>query len=74
MALKNRKATLLQHHGLIACEANLQKALWLAHEVEVLAQLYMKTLAVVDPVPVLSDEEIAVVLEKFKTYGLRIEE
>ncbi|MBJ9163199.1 L-fuculose-phosphate aldolase [Citrobacter farmeri] len=74
VALKNRKATLLQHHGLIACEANLQKALWLAHEVEVLAQLYMKTLAVVDPVPVLSDEEIAVVLEKFKTYGLRIEE
>jgi L-fuculose-phosphate aldolase len=42
--------------------------------VEVLAQLYMKTLAVMDPVPVLSDEEIAVVLEKFKTYGLRIEE
>ncbi|EHG7582463.1 MULTISPECIES: L-fuculose-phosphate aldolase [Citrobacter] len=74
VALKNRKATLLQHHGLIACEANLQKALWLAHEVEVLAQLYMSTLAVVDPVPVLSDAEIAVVLEKFKTYGLRIEE
>ena len=74
VALKNRKATLLQHHGLIACEENLQKALWLAHGVEVLAQLYMKTLAVMDPVPVLSDEEIAVVLEKFKTYGLRIEE
>lgn len=74
VALKNRKATLLQHHGFIACEENLQKALWLAHEVEVLAQLYMKTLAVMDPVPVLSDEEIAVVLEKFKTYGLRIEE
>ncbi|MES0298580.1 L-fuculose-phosphate aldolase [Citrobacter sedlakii] len=74
VALKNRKAMLLQHHGLIACEANLQKALWLAHEVEVLAQLYMSTLAVVDPVPVLSDAEIAVVLEKFKTYGLRIEE
>ncbi|HHU7263250.1 TPA: L-fuculose-phosphate aldolase, partial [Escherichia coli] len=50
------------------------KALWLAHEVEVLAQLYLTTLAITDPVPVLSDEEIAVVLEKFKTYGLRIEE
>ena len=74
LALKNRKATLLQHHGLIACEANLEKALWLAHEVEVLAQLYLTTLAITDPVPVLSDEEIAVVLEKFKTYGLRIEE
>jgi L-fuculose-phosphate aldolase len=72
--VKNRKATLLQHHGLIACEENLEKALWLAHEVEVLAQLYLSTLAIVDPVPVLDDEAIAIVLEKFKTYGLRIEE
>lgn len=74
VALKNRKATLLQHHGLIACEANLEKALWLAHEVEVLARLYLSTLAIVDPVPELDDEEIAIVLEKFKSYGLRIEE
>lgn len=74
VALKNRKATLLQHHGLIACEANLEKALWLAHEVEVLARLYLSTLAIVDPVPVLDDDEIAIVLEKFKSYGLRIEE
>ena len=74
VALKDRKATLLQHHGLIACEANLEKALWLAHEVEVLARLYLSTLAIVDPVPVLDDEEIAIVLEKFKSYGLRIEE
>ncbi|TNV18867.1 L-fuculose-phosphate aldolase [Buttiauxella sp. B2] len=73
-AMKDRKATLLQHHGLIACEENLQKALWLAHEVEVLARLYLTTLAIVDPVPVLPDEEIAIVLEKFKTYGLRIED
>lgn len=74
VALKSRKATLLQHHGLIACEANLEKALWLAHEVEVLARLYLSTLAIVDSVPVLDDEEIAIVLEKFKSYGLRIEE
>lgn len=74
VALKNRKATLLQHHGMIACEANLQKALWLAHEVEVLAELYLSILPIVDPVPVLSDEEIAIVLEKFKSYGLRVEE
>ncbi len=74
VALKHRKATLLQHHGLIACEASLEKALWLAHEVEVPAQLYLSTLAITDPVPVLDDEAIAIVLEKFKTYGLRIEE
>ncbi|AHG21509.1 fuculose phosphate aldolase [Chania multitudinisentens RB-25] len=74
VALKNRKATLLQHHGMIACEVNLQKALWLAHEVEVLAELYLSILPIVEPVPVLSDEEIAIVLERFKTYGLRVEE
>jgi L-fuculose-phosphate aldolase len=73
VALKDRKATLLQHHGLIACEENLEKALWLAHEVEVLARLYISTLAVTDPVPVLSEEAIAIVLKKFKTYGLRVE-
>ncbi len=38
------------------------------------AQLYLSTLAITDPVPVLDDEAIAIVLEKFKTYGLRIEE
>ncbi|EIM37449.1 L-fuculose phosphate aldolase [Enterobacter cloacae subsp. cloacae GS1] len=73
IALRDRKATLLQHHGLITCEENLEKALWLAQEVEVLAKLYLTTLAIVDPVPVLSDDEIAIVLEKFKSYGLRVE-
>lgn len=73
VALKDRKATLLQHHGLIACEENLEKALWLAHEVEVLARLYINTLSVTESVPVLDDAAIAVVLEKFKTYGLRVE-
>ncbi|SAG00739.1 L-fuculose 1-phosphate aldolase [Enterobacter cloacae] len=38
-----------------------------------LAKLYLATLAIVDPVPVLSDDEIAIVLEKFKSYGLRVE-
>jgi L-fuculose-phosphate aldolase len=74
VGLAKRKATLLQHHGLIVCEENLERALWLAHEVEVLAELYLGTLAVVDPVPVLDDAAINIVLEKFKTYGLRIEE
>lgn len=39
-----------------------------------LARFYLATPAIAHPVPVLSDDEIAVVLEKFKTYGLRIEE
>lgn len=72
--IQQSKAILLQHHGLIAAEKNLKKALWLAHEVEVLATWYMRLLAITDNVPVLPDEEIQVVLGKFSTYGLRIEE
>lgn len=72
-ALRDRKATLLQHHGMIACEVDLEKALWLAQEVEVLARLYLAVSGRVNPVPVLSEEEINVVLERFKHYGLRVE-
>lgn len=68
------KAILLAHHGLIAAEKNLDKALWLAQEVEVLASWYMKLLATGLPIPELSKEEMKIVLEKFKSYGLRIEE
>lgn len=68
------KAILLQHHGMIATEVNLAKALWVAHEVEILATLYLKILATTSDVPVLSDEEIKIVLEKFSNYGLRVEE
>lgn len=70
--IADRKAILLQHHGLITAEVNLDKALWLAHEAEVLAELYLKLLAT-GKVPVLPDDEIGRVLEKFKSYGLRVE-
>ena len=65
---------MLQHHGLIACEVNLEKRYGWRMKLKCWPQLYLTTPAITDPVPVLSDEEIAVVLEKFKTYGLRIEE
>ncbi|QLB12246.1 L-fuculose 1-phosphate aldolase [Bisgaardia hudsonensis] len=72
--IKESKAILLAHHGLIAAEKNLDKALWLAHEVEVLASWYIKLLGTNQPIPVLPKEEMDVVLGKFKSYGLRIEE
>ncbi|MDO9838568.1 L-fuculose phosphate aldolase, partial [Glaesserella parasuis] len=37
-------------------------------------QWYLKLLATTPDVPVLSDEEIKVVLGKFSSYGLRVEE
>ncbi|MEA3127717.1 MAG: L-fuculose-phosphate aldolase, partial [Caballeronia sp.] len=49
---------------------DLARALWLANEVEVLAQQYLLACQIGTP-PVLSDEAINEVIEKFKRYGLR---
>lgn len=72
--IKKSKAILMAHHGLIVAEKNLDKALWLAHEVEILASWYLKLLATGLEIPLLSKGEMDIVLEKFKSYGLRIEE
>lgn len=69
-ALKERSACLLAHHGLIATGASLDKAMWLATEVEALARQYHGALQLGTP-PVLPDDEIARVLEKFASYGLK---
>lgn len=44
--------------------------MWLAHEVEVLARQYLLALQLGTP-PILSDEQMDDVLERFKTYGKR---
>lgn len=67
-ALEGRSACLLANHGLIACGPSLAKALWLAEECEALCRQYVIALQAGDPV-VLPDEEIARVVEKFKSYG-----
>ncbi len=69
-ALEDRSACLLGNHGVIATGPNIYKALWLAKEVEVLAQQYFLTMQLGGP-SLLSDEEIALVQEKFKSYGAR---
>ena len=69
--IANRKALLMHHHGMIAAEASLGKALWLAQEVETLAQMYLMILQAGDNVPILPDEEMSVVQKKFQNYGLR---
>jgi L-fuculose-phosphate aldolase len=68
--IQKSKAILLQHHGMIAVGANLDKALHLAHEVEVLAKMYL-TLLPLGKVPTLSRQEIDLVIKKFENYGLR---
>jgi L-fuculose-phosphate aldolase len=67
-ALEGRKACLLANHGLITVGADLAAAFKLAVEVETLAAMYLRALQVGEPV-LLDEAEMAVVLEKFKTYG-----
>jgi L-fuculose-phosphate aldolase len=69
-ALEDRKACLLAHHGLLAFERDLAKAMWLAGEVETLAQQTVMCRALGGP-RVLPAEEIATVVGKFSRYGLK---
>lgn len=71
-ALEGRRACLLANHGVIALGADLAAALDLARTVETLARQYCLALDAGDPV-ILDDAEMEAVLEKFKTYGRRME-
>jgi L-fuculose-phosphate aldolase len=68
-ALVDRNVCLLANHGMIAAGATLEKALWLAVELETLCQQYAVALQVGAPT-VLSDHEIAATVERFRGYGL----
>jgi L-fuculose-phosphate aldolase len=67
-ALEDRRACLLAHHGVIACGSSLASAMTLAGEVEHLARTYLAARAIGEP-PQLPPEEMARVLERFKSYG-----
>jgi len=67
-ALKDRKACLMANHGQIACGDSLNNTLSLAREVEELAAQYVAALQAGEP-HILSEDEMADVLERFRTYG-----
>lgn len=67
-AMVGRKACLLANHGLLVAESDLERALALAVEVENLCEQYCRALQIGTP-KLLSDAEMDVVLEKFKSYG-----
>src|SRR6201986_4716459 len=69
-ALDGRNGCLLANHGMIALGANLDKAMWLAVELETIAKQYYLSLALGTPV-ILSDEQIADTAKGFATYGLQ---
>jgi L-fuculose-phosphate aldolase len=69
-ALKDRTCCLLANHGMIATGPALDKAMWLAVELETIARQYVLSLSIGGPV-LLPDAEIAHVMERFKSYGPR---
>jgi len=71
-ALEGRMACLLANHGQIALGADVAATFSLAEEVEQLAHQYAVTLQAGEPVQ-LGADEMAKVIEKFKTYGKRSE-
>ncbi|TCS60912.1 L-fuculose 1-phosphate aldolase [Varunaivibrio sulfuroxidans] len=68
IALDGRKACLLANHGMIAVGGTLAQALAVASEVESLAEQYWRALQIGRPI-ILEDDEMDLVLEKFKSYG-----
>jgi L-fuculose-phosphate aldolase len=67
-ALKDRKACLLGHHGLIVLADTFEQAIWRATEVETLAKMYVHALAIGEP-PRLSDKEMAQVITQITRMG-----
>jgi L-fuculose-phosphate aldolase len=67
-ALESRLACLLGNHGMIVVGSSLKRALSLTVEVESLCEQYWRTLQVGE-VNLLPDDEMDLVLHKFKSYG-----
>ena len=66
--LRQGNACLIAHHGLVACGATMAQAVRVAVEIESLCQTYLAALALGEPAH-LGRDEMARVIEKFKTYG-----
>ena len=68
VALQDRLACLLANHGLVAAGTTVAHAMKVVQEVESLCQVYLQALAVGEPA-LLSADDMATVLEKFRSYG-----
>lgn len=68
VALEDRRACLMAHHGMVVFGADLKEALALAVELESLCEQYWRVLQLGKP-KLLPTDEMARVVEKFKSYG-----
>ena len=68
VALRDRRASLMAHHGMVVFGRNLEHALALAVELETLCEQYWRALQMGQPKLIPNDEMVRV-LEKFSSYG-----
>ena len=68
IAMRDRRACLMAHHGVLVAHTTLAAAMALAVTVEELAQAYLLVLPMGEP-PILPAAEMDRVVEKFATYG-----
>lgn len=61
-------AVLLGNHGLVACGRDLKSAYGLACNLEYVAELQYRTMCIGTP-NILTDEQMAEVMERFRSYG-----
>ncbi len=69
-ALEGRNACLLANHGMLVTGPSLEKAMWLALELETLCRQYYQSLLIGGPV-ILTDENIADTMKSISSYGLQ---
>ena len=68
VALQDRRACLMAHHGMVVFGADLKETLALAVELETLCEQYWRVLQIGTP-QLLPPDEMERVIEKFKSYG-----
>jgi L-fuculose-phosphate aldolase len=67
-AIGKYNACLMANHGIVAVGQNILGAFNTAEELELVSRLYYQTKCIGEPA-ILSDEEMIIIGEKFKTYG-----
>lgn len=67
-AIGNYNACLMANHGIVTVGADLLSAFNAAEELELVSRLYYQTKCIGNPA-ILSDEEMVIIGQKFKTYG-----
>jgi L-fuculose-phosphate aldolase len=68
--LEGRTGVLLGSHGMVVAGTTLDEAMWRAVELETLAKMYYLASSIGTPA-ILDDDEIARIVERFKTYGYK---